>query len=610
VDPKLLELTEGAADEEVEAIIRLHQPHLVPPGVRIIAQFGTIATCRLRRGLITDVRRDERVASMKAPLLVVSDDEPVLPAEAKDFYEPSSESDYRRPRVEHATGRGVVVGVIDWGCDFTHPNFRHADGRTRLLALWDQAAPYSADRPNRYSYGVIHSADDINRALDSDRPDAALGYSWHRSDPTGTGAHGTHVLDIAAGNGRVGGPVGVAPEANLVFVHLVSRGLPERANLGSSVSLLEAVDFIFRVAGDRPVCVNISMGRQMGPHDGSTLVELAFDAVLNLGPGRAIVESTGNYYDRAVHTSGQLLPGQVAVIPFQVSEADVTPNELEGWYPGRDVMAVAVRSPSGVLSKKTGLDDQATIRVGDREVCRIYHRARDPNNLDNNIHVFMYTTAPPGTWEFILTGEDIVDGRFHVWIERDATCEHCQARFDPRYAIPQMTTNTICNGTRTIAVGAYNAHDSERRLGIFSSSGPTRDGRVKPDLIAPGVRVLAARSAPGESNARYNYLTRKSGTSMAAPHVTGAVALMFEVAGRPLYIHETRNLLLTSARPADVTGDEVHRIGSGYLDMDMAIGNTRRYVQSTPPTTIEQEQLIMAHIPLGREHAGEHEEVG
>lgn len=591
MEAALWELAEGDADEEVEVIIRLHQPHVAPPGIHIVTQFGSVVTCRLRRSRILEVRRDERVASMKAPMVVIPGGEPAVPAE--DLHEPTEESDRRRPRTEGATGRGVLVGVIDWGCDFTHPNFRSPDGRTRLLALWDQTAPYAPDRPNRYGYGAVYAAADIDLALAAERPDAALGYAWHRSDPGDSGAHGTHVLDIAAGNGRVG-PAGVAPEAELVFVHLASRALPRQAGLGDSVALLEAVDFIFRTAGDRPVCINTSMGRQMGSHDGSSLVEQAFDAALTLAPGRFIGQSTGNYYDRHAHSSGQLRPGQVLTIPFVVGEADVTPNELEVWYPGRDVLGVQVRTPTGVLSRKTGPEDEASIRLGEREVCRIYHRAREPNNLDNTIHVYVYTGAPGGTWELVLTGDDVVDGRFNAWIERDAACHDCQARFEVRMAVPLSTTGSIANGFRPVAVGAYDAHDPERRLGRFSSSGPTRDGRIKPDLVAPGVEVLAARSSPRVRGPAAEYLTRKSGTSMAAPHVTGTVALMFETAGRALHIQEVRNLLLTSARPAEVTGDAVHRVGSGYLDTDAAIAATREYVRGDRPARMEPERLPAA----------------
>lgn len=580
MEPALWELNEGNADEEVGVIVRLHQPDTLPPDVRVITRFGAIATIRLPRGKIVDIRQDEAVASMKAPELLTPGDE--VPIEAEDFYTPSSASDNRRPlHHDDITGKGIIVGIVDWGCDFTHPNFRHANGTTRLLALWDQSAPYDAARPNRYGYGVIHSAQAINEALATDDPTATLSYFFARSDPTGSGTHGTHVLDIAAGNGRAGGPIGVAPEADLVFVHLHNRAFPAQVNLGDSVAVLEAADFILNIAQDRPVVMNFSMGRQMGPHDGSTLVEQGFDAIVTEQPGRAIVQSAGNYFDRSAHSSGQVLPGQIITIPFVVSPADITPNELEIWYPGRDVFTIAVRSPDGTRSKQTGLDDQSSIQVNGEAVCKIYHRAREPNNLDNNCRIYIEKGAPPGRWEVILTGVDVVDGRFNIWIERDATCPHCQSQFEHKYVVPLSTTGTICNGLRTIAVGAYNAHDPKRSLSRFSSSGPTRDGRRKPNLIAPGVQVLAARSGPHSFAGASDFLVRKSGTSMAAPHVTGAVALMFDLTnrvGQKLAINDTLNLLLGSTTAVEAEGDETYRIGNGMLDTDAALEATRDFL--------------------------------
>lgn len=243
-----------------------------------------------------------------------------------------------------------------------------------------------------------------------------------------------------------------------------------------------------------------------------------------------------------------------------------------------------VRTPTGIVSEKVRLDGRESISINQNIVCQIYHRGREPNNLDNNCHVYIKHGAPAGLWELILIGEDVVDGRFNMWIERDAACSQCQARFDDRYAVPLMTTGTICNGLRTIAVGAYNAHDPERSLGRFSSSGPTRDGRAKPNLVAPGVQVLAARSRPRFDAGLYTPLTRKSGTSMAAPHVAGAVALMFEAAGKyRLANNETLNLLLRSATPPGMNGDTGYRLGSGYLDVDAAIANTRQYVRAMQP---------------------------
>ncbi|MCI0394339.1 MAG: S8 family peptidase [Chloroflexi bacterium] len=575
--------------------MRLRRPDVIPNGVRVVAHFGQIATCRLPRAAIRRVWADEAVVSLKARRFLTPDGE-------HPWRQRSGSGDRRSlgageqggngfslslrssaPVRRQHTGRDVVVGIVDWGCDFAHPNFRQADGRTRLLGLWDQTknrpglarnAPLAT---NKYGYGLIYTAEAINHALQSSDPYAALGYHPADGDPGGTGAHGTHVMDIAAGNGRAGGRPGVAPEAALLFVHLSTRGVGGRANLGDSVAVLEAIDFIAQAAGGRPWVINLSLGSHGGSHDGTSLVEQGLDAVLLEGPGRAIVGSTGNYYDERIHTSGQLRPGEQRTMVVEVDPADLTANELELWYSGLDRMTVAIHSPGRVFSWWVPLGERAELAVNGQEVGAVYHRAHDPNNGDHHVDLFLYPGGPAGAWEVTLVGDDVVDGRYHGWIERDAGCPHCQTQFRAEDTVLSTNTGAICNGFRTIAVGAYNASSPGQEVAPFSSGGPTRDGRQKPDLLAPGVAILAARSASRTAR-EYStleefssLLAEKSGTSMAAPHVTGTIACMFEAAGRPLWIYETRRLLLSSTRPAAGPAAEAHRVGSGYLDIERAI---------------------------------------
>ncbi|MEY4507922.1 MAG: hypothetical protein RLZZ450_44 [Pseudomonadota bacterium] len=347
------------------------------------------------------------------------------------------------------------------------------------------------------------------------------------------------------------------------------------ALLGDSVTLLEALTFVESVAEGSCFVINASLGRHAGEHDGSTLTEQAMDHFLLAAPGRAIVQSCGNYFDRGIHTSGVLRPGQTERRRMLVEEGDRTPNELDLWYPGADRFRVTVRGPGRVGEVSVRGDEQALVVVDGQVLGRLYHRLGDPNNGDNQVTLFLYRGAPAGAWEVELFGEDVVDGRFHAWVERDAACAGCQARFAPEDRDPTGTLGTICNGLRTLAVGAYDAHDPRRPLARFSSAGRTRDGREKPDLVAPGVAILAARSRPRTTSEEAALLTRMSGTSMSAPHVTGTIALMFEAAGRPLRIEETRSLLLGHCDPSESTLDlDQYRHGSGYLNTDAAVAAT------------------------------------
>jgi GH25 family lysozyme M1 (1,4-beta-N-acetylmuramidase) len=619
MDPELWELLgEGDSEDEIAAIVRLGQPN-VPKDVRVVAQLGDIATLRMERGKIQEVRAEEGVISLKAPetlgfgLAPDLEFDPIGPAEGLSEAEPWIYE--RRPPSLPETGRGVCLGVVDWGFDFAHPDFRHDDGRTRILALWDQRPPPSPRSPQPYSYGIVHTAEDINHALVAEDPYAALGY--HHTDADiglNRGTHATHVASIAAGNGRGCGLTGVAPEADLVFVHLSTWDRTDLEKLGDSVTLLEAVHFIIRTADKRPWVINLSMGRCGEQHDGTTPVEQGLDAALRSAPGGCIVQSCGNYFQSRLHACGRLLPAEKRTLVWDVEDADITPNKLEVWYLGRDVFDVEIRSPDGSISAHATLGERASLTADDRNIGTLYHRAYEPNALDNHIEIILYTGGPTGPWELTLIGKDVVDGRFHCWIERDSVCPHCQSRFRPEDAVPSSTTGTICNGFRTIAVGAYNPHSPGRELASFSSAGKTRDGRFKPDCIAPGESILAARSAPRDPRAEVPLWTLMSGTSMAAPHVAGAVACMFQAANRLLRIEETHNLLL--ANTERVTGSEevLDRVGSGYLDITRAVVAARRIgsgAQQLQPSLYRQTEEDMMNlentIPSTKSHGPYHQ---
>ena len=210
--------------------------------------------------------------------------------------------------------------------------------------------------------------------------------------------------------------------------------------------------------------------------------------------------------------------------------------------------------------------------------------------------VYLYTAAPSGRWRVMLRGRDVVDGRLHAWIERDASGRY-QSRFPRAQATSRYTTNTICNCFRAIAVGAYDGTRTDRPPTRFTSRGPTADGRQKPEIAAPGYRILAARSMPRNGwQAGERRLCVKSGTSMAAPWVSGTVALMLAAAGRPLSIHEIRRALIGASDPhPGPSGRSSTQLGYGYLNTAAAVAAARRLGQMPAPALPAQ---VAARAPL------------
>jgi subtilisin family serine protease/LAS superfamily LD-carboxypeptidase LdcB len=616
MDPALRELLRNEpADRVVEAIIRFRWPGVELPGVRVVARFGCIATCRLPLAAVPEVRAHPDVVSLKAarplgpegsrcgaheltdPARIDADRRASEQTQAHGESPPGRDVP-RRPDGLSLTGACVVVGVVDWGLDVDHPNFKCPDGSTRLIALWDQrSAPHRppGTAPEPYGYGTLHTREGIDRALQTGAPFQALGYFAADAD-RGGGAHGTHVMDIAAGNGTIG-PIGMAPEADLVFVHLADRGTGGLANLGDSVRLLEAVDFIARTAGERPWVINLSMGRHGGPHDGTTLAELALDELLSAAPGRFLAQSGGNYYQARTHATGIVEPGRRKVLRFVTDPADPTPNELEIWYDGADELAVRIDPPGTRGAPAVLLGDAADVVVDGQVVGRIYHRACDPNNCDHHVDAFLYPWAPTGEWRVTLEGRRVGNGRFHAWLERDDSCPNCQPRFVPADASPECTTGTIANGHLPLVVGAYDARSPFRPPGRSSSAGPTRDDRCKPDLAARGVDILAARSAPSGSERSPGLLVCKTGTSMAAPQVTGAAALVLQYAGPRLGAAEVRRLVLSTTDPPARDQIPGNRLGRGYLNVPALLTALRQQYPPEPEVAAMERDHITPLAP-------------
>lgn len=611
MDPALWELIKSPRHDKdmIEAIVRLDDVDREIRGVRLVTRFGNIATCRLTKDSIIETRESENVLSLKATRYLAPEVEPV-DADIDDNATGVGKTDLRRPPGITQDGTGCVIGVIDWGVDFNHRSLKNQDGSTRLLALWDQRGRGLPDG-NAYGYGVIHRRSRIDQALMAPDPYAELGYHPADADARNTGSHGTHVIDIAAGNGLGGGPEGIAPKADLVFVHLANENTEGIANLGDSVRILEAVDFIVNTVANRPCVINLSVGRHGGPHDGSTLCELAFDYLLESRPGIFIVQSCGNYFSRDIHVNGRLSRHEEITLVIRLENEDFTPNEIEIWTKAGNEFNVKVESPSRESTGWVALGEHDNIVEGDQITGRVYNRLKDPNNSDNHLDVFIYRNATPGLWKVTLHAEKISDGNFHAWIERDDGCQNCQARFVTPLAGGLCTIGTLANSRLPLVVGAYNSHKPVKEAAPFSSAGPTRDNRSKPDLVAPGVGILAARSATRGSTGSSDQLTRKAGTSMAAPHVTGTVALCFQAAGRLLSARETRDIILSHVDPVIDPRRNRHRYGWGFLNITGAVEAAAGLAsqQSSQQKQFEMEDNIGMGAPIEQVPAQDHEDI-
>jgi subtilisin family serine protease len=519
-----------------------------------------IVTARIPVQRIEAVRSKGFVLSLKAT-------QPVHTALSSTVTETLCQADRFPSGIKAQGGKGVVIGIVDFGCDFAHRNFLDSKGKTRIESIWHQAASGGSNASS--GYGRVYRADEINRALKKSDPYAALGYGPDRDS---NGTHGTHVMDIAAGNGGGSGVGGCAPEATIIFVDLSANDVNwfgadvVHSNFGDSVRLLEAVKFIFNEAGDRPCVVNLSLGTNGGPHDGSTLVEQGLDALVTEKHSRSIVVAASNSYDDRIHTSG-IVPTQNALDVAWLQSSTNQPGEMEVWYPKGHKLAVQLITPDNTPLEIVEPGANKTIQDGNTVVIFIANRQSDPARGDNNIGIYFADVFPAGQWTVRLINRTQVEAPFHAWIER---LDDAQSSF-PHTVDLQYSLGSISCSKNTIVVGSYDGHKTSTPISYFSSSGPTRDQREKPEISAPGHAVVAARSRSSKGT------VLKSGTSMAAPAVAGIIALIYAQAshkGKQLSADQVRKVLINSARqkpPATAPGTWDPRYGFGRINAKEAL---------------------------------------
>ncbi|MFH8369789.1 S8 family peptidase [Streptomyces sp. NPDC018031] len=550
----LLRMAEGHGDDDVE---RLSQE----AGLTVLTRAGDIVGGEIGLDRLAELDGSEAVGYVEAS-------RPTLPE--LDAAVPESRADQVHTGPPGLRGAGVIVGVVDSGVDWRHGCFRDPAGTSRILRIWDQhLTPGTGESsPAPFGHGVEYQRSAIDNALGAADPTSVV---RHMDDSDG---HGTHVAGIAAGDGSAAGNgkpaftfVGVAPEADLVVV--ANRVTTEA--MGDSMGTLEAVGYIFELAEtlQRPAVVNISQGDNLGPHDGSSLLERGIDNLLG-APGRALVKSAGNAANAGIHATGRVSEGGSDVVRFVVPADDATPDTLDVWYSGDDRISLRISSPSGTAS--TEIEPGSTVAELDLPggnkafVDSVVHH---PQNGDNRIYVQLsrgsQTEIRPGTWSLTLTGRTVADGgRWHAWVERGQIVpQFIGAHRDDAVTISVPgTSRKVLTAASYITKGA-----GQGTLSTFSSRGPTRDGRPAPTLAAPGQAVTSA--LVGASGA--NQYQSMSGTSMAAPHLTGVCALLLQA--RPTMTQADLVRLLTdTARQDPFTGEAPgNDWGAGKVDASAAV---------------------------------------
>ena len=399
----------------------------------------------------------------------------------------------------NVTGRGVIIGIADSGIDYLHPDFIYPDGTSKILYLWDQTK--DGNPPEGYHIGTEYTNEDINRAIREKDDTLSI-------DEEGSG---TMLSGICAGLGNLNpNYAGVAGEASLIVIKLKKYN----GNY-TNAALYVATEYAIKRALElnMPIVFNTSYGS----NESVAITTLSLRNTLFFERGICMVSGVGNEGNTQTHTSGVIeFNGSEGYIELELSEDD--PNvQIQVWMDRPDRVNCEVISPTGESSKLLQVSSYALVTgLYDFEQTEYLLETNYPTTFSGQQQINInLTNAKKGIWKIRLIGIDINSGIYNAYLSNRVFLKP-GTRF--RESNPEKTINYPATYEDIISVGAYDTINDS--IWPTSSRGPTIDYIQVPDIVAPGVNIVAPY--PGEKYARI------SGTAPAAAYVSGSLALFLQ----------------------------------------------------------------------------------
>ena len=414
-------------------------------------------------------------------------------------------------------GRGVLVGIVDTGIDYTKDTFKYEDGTSKIQFIYDQTA--RGNTPEGFFIGTEYTNAEINEALKAKNPYDIV----PQEDTVG---HGTFLASIAAGREDKSGFVGAAPDSELIVVKLkkarpyyLERYLvpPEQENAFESSAVMLGIEYILTKARvlNRPVVICLGVGTNLGSHDGFSLIEQYLSEVAGLR-GVCVCTAVGNE-NQAGHHMQNVLPTTGADQNIDIRVGDNAGHiYISIWSSASDRISVGARSPTGELVSRaparSGVSYDSKLILEEAGVSILYFFPVEGSG--SQLTVVKIFNATPGIWTIIVHGDIVLNGTYHSWLPLTGFVSPTVEFLTPN---PYTTIVVPATAFGIITSGAYNGGTSS--LYIRSSWGPSRSQVQSLDLVSPGVNV------GGVYPTGYGTM---DGTSVSTAITAGACALLLQ----------------------------------------------------------------------------------
>ena len=522
------------------------------------------------------------------------------------------------PLIRSFDGEGVLIGIIDSGIDYNHPDFQDSLGNTKILAIWDQNKANNTNTPQQYGYGQVWDSTAINAQI------------ANHDDPANQFGHGSMVSGAAASTGLARGNFkGIAPKANLVVVS---------SDFGSSnflAKIADATDYIYKIADSMgmPCVINASLGTYVGSHDGKDVSAQIIDNLIKAKRGRAFVAANGNAGDVKFHLGYQVTSdtnftwfkpvpnvfnpfvyfrlyadtADFKQVRFAFGADKIIPNyKFRGRTNFKSIQSIINNYQYDTIYSPFNGSVIAEIRTyaeisGGTYMMEVYMNRPDSNNYN-----FRFETSGSGKFD-IWSSNSLMNYSNMVSTGLPSIAQFPDiAHYKRPDSLSTMVSSFTCLPS-VISVGNYQNRKkylavnnviqvmpgTPGRISAKSSLGPTRLGVIKPDISAPGDYMMAAGrlatiqqsivSDPTKISADSMHM-RNGGTSMASPVVAGIVSLYLQHCPNASYL-EINQAIINQANADNFTGVVPNfTYGFGKIDGFQTLVNAIQKPQISPIT--------------------------